>query len=49
MLDVMDLTIDSGKNIVLLHLLEYSSKKVFNGSGICDIEYYNRYERSGRV
>jgi len=44
----MDLTIDSGKNIVLSHLLEYNHK-VFNGPGISGIVNYNRVEGRGRV
>jgi hypothetical protein len=47
----MDLIIDSGKDIVLSHLLEYNSKRAssFNGSGISGIEYYNIDEGGSRV
>jgi hypothetical protein len=46
----MDLTIDSGKNIVLFHLLEYNNKtSSIYGPGISGIEYYNRDEGSGRA
>jgi hypothetical protein len=36
---LMDLTIDSDKNIVFSHILEYNNSENFNGPGISDLEY----------